>query len=99
MKRARQFLRNWWAWAADVVDAALEDEPPRMSGPNKLDLAMRVERELVARYLRERADVIRSATLTDATRREADVIAAQLETEADRIAGGMHYRGVSKWTP
>ncbi len=79
--RVRSFLRSWWAWAADVVDDLLDAGEPRAE-PSKADLAMKVERALVARYLRERA---KHYGMNPHARE-------LLTSEANRIAGGMHYR-------
>lgn len=79
----KRFLRAWWAWAADVIDDALDGRGVPRKEPNKVDLAMKVERALIARYLRE---VAGSYRLTSTAAHAA------LMSAANRIAGGMYYR-------
>lgn len=76
------FMRAWWTWSVDLVAELLPDEERRgRARPNKVDLAMKVERALIVRYLRRKA---RDAWGPNE--------AAALDAEANLIAGGMHYR-------
>lgn len=78
------FMRAWWEWSVDLVAELVPDEERRgRARPNKVDLAMKVERALCARYLRERAVMYRTTS---------QAVHDALMSASNHIAGGMHYR-------